>query len=125
LSVLVILGAVAGGGFYAYQQGFIKIDTTPEKVSPKVSVDDHIKNGEFDKAREILEAKQKSSKLSAAELEKLNGVYFSLAGELSQDGNDSQEAVKLLEKIPSKSKKYKDAQKLLRKLKKKVRKNPQ
>ena len=125
LSVLVILGAVAGGGFYAYQQGFIKIDTTPEKVLPKVSVDDHIKNGEFDKAREILEAKQKSSKLSAAELEKLNGVYFSLAGELSQDGNDSQEAVKLLEKIPSKSKKYKDAQKLLRKLKKKVRKNPQ
>lgn len=125
LSVLVILGAVAGGGFYAYQQGIIKIDTTPEKPSPKVSVDEHIKNGEFDKAREMLEAKQNSSKLSAAELEKLNGVYFSLAGELSQDGNDSQEAVKLLEKIPSKSKKYKDAQKLLRKLKKKVRKNPQ
>ena len=33
------------------------------------------------------------------------------------------EAVKLLEKIPSKSKKYKDAQKLLRKIKKKAKKN--
>ena len=36
---------------------------------------------------------------------------------------DPTEAIKLLEKIPSRSKKFKDAQKLLRKLKRKVKKN--
>jgi hypothetical protein len=39
------------------------------------------------------------------------------------DDEDPSEAVKLLEKIPSRSKKFKDAQKLLRKLKRKVKKN--
>lgn len=127
LALLVVLGAAGGGVFYAMQQGLIKIDTAklPDVLpSEKASIDQHIKNGEFDKAREMLENKAKGSKLSASEQEKLYGVYLSIAESKAGEGAEKaemQEALKLLEKIPSKFKKYKEVQKLMRKLKKKVK----
>ncbi|MBX9938895.1 MAG: hypothetical protein K2Y32_06555 [Candidatus Obscuribacterales bacterium] len=127
LALLVVLGAAGGGVFYAIQQGLIKIDTAkiPDVLpSEKASIDQHIKNGEFDKAREMLENKAKGSKLSASEQEKLYGVYLSIAESKAGEGAEKaemQEALKLLEKIPSKFKKYKEVQKLMRKLKKKVK----
>lgn len=127
LALLVVLGAAGGGVFYAMQQGLIKFDTAklPDVLpSDKTSIDQHIKNGEFDKAREMLENKAKGSKLSASEQEKLYGVYLSIAESKAGEGAEKaemQEALKMLEKIPSKFKKYKDVQKLMRKLKKKVK----
>lgn len=127
LALLVVLGAAGGGVFYAMQQGLIKFDTAklPDVLpSDKTSIDQHIKNGEFDKAREMLENKAKGSKLSASEQEKLYGVYLSIAESKAGEGAEKaemQEALKLLEKIPSKFKKYKEVQKLMRKLKKKVK----
>lgn len=131
-ALVVVLLVVGGGGYFAVTNGIIDMGKfkgviNPDKISglmaDKQTVDQHIKAGEFARAREMLEAKQKSSKLTSAELEKLYGVYYSLAEDMSTDGTDNTDAVKLLEKIPSKSKKHKDAQKLLRKLKKKVKKN--
>jgi hypothetical protein len=127
LALLVVLGAAGGGVFYAMQQGLIKFDTAklPDVLpSDKTSIDQHIKNGEFDKAREMLENKAKGSKLSASEQEKLYGVYLSIAESKAGEGAEKaemQEALKMLEKIPSKFKKYKEVQKLMRKLKKKVK----
>lgn len=119
--VVLILGV---GGFFAYKSGLLKqeISTVSSIAAPKLTLDQYIKNGDFDKAREILEAKQKSLKITSSESEKLNSVYFSLAEKNAADGEEA-DAIKLLEKIPSKSKKYKDARKLLNKLKKKVKKN--
>ena len=127
LALLVVLGAAGGGVFYAMQQGLIKFDAAklPDVLpSEKASIDQHIKNGEFDKAREMLENKAKGSKLSASEQEKLYGVYLSIAESKAGEGAEKaemQEALKMLEKIPSKFKKYKEVQKLMRKLKKKVK----
>lgn len=121
--VFIVLAAVGGAGYFAVQQGYIKVGKLPEIMVDKTTVEQHIKNGDYQKAREMLEAKAKGSKLSASDQEKLCGVYYSLGEELSQDGESSAEAVKVLEKITSKSKKYKDAQKLIRKLKKKVKKS--
>ncbi|MBK7836476.1 MAG: hypothetical protein IPJ49_02040 [Candidatus Obscuribacter sp.] len=130
--LVVVVLVIGGGGYFAVTNGIIDMGKfkgviNPDKISSliadKQTVDQHIKAGDFARAREMLEAKQKSSKLTAAESEKLYGVYYSLAEDMSTDGTDNADAVKLLEKIPSNSKKYKDAQKLVRKLKKKVKKN--
>ena len=120
LAVLVIAGL---GGYVAFQNGVFKnIDFAKGKIGDaKITVDQAIKSGDLDKAVEMLEAKKESGKFSAAESEKLNGLYYQLADKASDD--NPSEAVKLLEKIPSKSKKFKDAQKLLRKIKKKAKKN--
>ena len=114
---------VSGGGFYAYQSGLVKFNLPEVKpgAETKASIDQMIKNGELDRAREILEAKVSSGKITASEGEKLHSIYFQLANKVDEE--DPAEAVKLLEKIPSRSKKFKDAQKLLRKLKRKVKKN--
>lgn len=121
--VFIVLAAVGGAGYFAVQQGYIKVGKLPDIMVDKTTVEQHIKNGDYQKAREMLEAKAKSGKLSAGDQEKLSGVYFSLGEELSQDGENNAEAVKVLEKVTSRSKKYKDAQKLIKKLKKKVKKS--
>lgn len=121
--VFIVLAAVGGAGYFAVQQGYIKVGKLPEIMVDKTTVEQHIKNGDYQRAREMLEAKAKSGKLSAGDQEKLSGVYFSLGEELSQDGENNAEAVKVLEKVTSRSKKYKDAQKLIKKLKKKVKKS--
>ncbi len=120
---IVVLLAVLGGGYYAYTSGIIKVNLPDIKggADSKVSIDQLIKSGELDRAREILEAKVNSGKISASEGEKLHSLYYQMANKV--DDEDPAEAIKLLEKIPSRSKKFKDAQKLLRKLKRKVKKN--
>jgi hypothetical protein len=123
LAIVALLVVVAGGGFYAYQSGIVKFNLPEIKpgAETKASIDQMIKNGELDRAREILEGKVSSGKITASEGEKLHSIYFQMANKVDEE--DPAEAVKLLEKIPSRSKKFKDAQKLLRKLKRKVKKN--
>jgi len=121
--IAIVLCVVGGGGFYAIQNGIIKLNFPSLKtgLDAKVSVDQLIKSGDLEHARELLEAKVKSGKITSSETEKLYSVYYQQADKI--DGDDATEAIKLLEKIPSRSKKFKDAQKLVRKLKKKVKKN--
>jgi len=123
IAIVVLLVVLVGGGFFAYQSGMIKFNLPDSKPGSeaKVSIDQMIKNGELDRARELLESKVNSGKITASEGEKLHSIYYQMANKV--DDEDPSEAIKLLEKIPSRSKKYKDAQKLLRKLKKKVKKN--
>lgn len=123
IAIVVLLVVVGGGAFYAYQSGMIKFNLPDSKPGSeaKASIDQMIKNGELDRARELLESKVNSGKITASEGEKLHSIYYQMANKV--DDEDPSEAIKLLEKIPSRSKKYKDAQKLLRKLKKKVKKN--
>ena len=123
MAIVALLVVVGGGGFYAYQSGIVKFNLPDAKpgAETKASIDQMIKNGELDRAREILEGKVSSGKITASEGEKLHSIYFQMANKV--DDEDPAEAVKLLEKIPSRSKKFKDAQKLLRKLKRKVKKN--
>ncbi len=123
IAIVVLLVVVGGGGFYAYQSGIVKFNLPDSKpgAETKASIDQMIKNGELDRAREILEGKVSSGKITASEGEKLHSIYFQMANKVDEE--DPAEAVKLLEKIPSRSKKFKDAQKLLRKLKRKVKKN--
>lgn len=123
IAIVVLLVIIGGGAFFAYQSGMIKFNLPDSKpgAEVKASIDQMIKNGELDRARELLESKVNSGKITASEGEKLHSIYYQLANKV--DDEDPSEAIKLLEKIPSRSKKYKDAQKLLRKLKKKVKKN--
>jgi hypothetical protein len=123
IAIVVLLVVIGGGAFFAYQSGMIKFNLPDSKPGSeaKVSIDQMIKNGELDRARELLESKVNSGKITASEGEKLHSIYYQLANKV--DDEDPSEAIKLLEKIPSRSKKYKDSQKLLRKLKKKVKKN--
>ncbi len=123
IAIVVLLVVIGGGAFYAYQSGIIKFNLPDSKPGSeaKASIDQMIKNGELDRARELLESKVNSGKITASEGEKLHSVYYQMANKV--DDEDPSEAIKLLEKIPSRSKKYKEAQKLLRKLKKKVKKN--
>ncbi len=121
IAIVILLVVVGGGGFYAYQSGIIKLNLPKPGSEAKLTVDQMIKAGELDRARDVLEGKVKSGKITASEAEKLYSVYYNQADKIHSE--DSAEAIKLLEKIPSKSKKYKEAQKLVRKLKKKVKKN--
>lgn len=82
-----------------------------------------IKDGDYADAIHALENKQKSGKLSAHDADKLNGLYLQHADRLAKEDEDFVQAVKMLEKVPAKSKRYKDAQKMLRKYRKKVKKN--
>ncbi|MFA6555798.1 MAG: hypothetical protein WCT03_05185 [Candidatus Obscuribacterales bacterium] len=123
MAIVVLLVVIGGGAFYAYQSGIIKLNLPDVKGGgdAKATIDQMIKSGDLDRAREILEAKVNTGKITASEGEKLHSVYYQMANKI--DNEDPAEAVKLLEKIPSRSKKFKDAQKLLRKLKRKVKKN--
>ncbi len=123
IAIVIFLCVVGGGGYYAIQNGIIKLNIPLIKTpaDPKATVDQMIKSGDLDRAREVLEAKVKSGKITNSEAEKLYNVYYQQADKI--DGDDATEALKLLDKIPSRSKKFKDAQKLVRKLKKKVKKN--
>ncbi len=120
--VLVIVGLVA---FVVFKDGPLKgLDLGKAKsVEVKLTVDQLIKAGDLDKAIELLEAKKESGKFSAAEGEKLYGLYYQMADKALNSDENPAEAQRLLEKIPTKSKKFKDAKKLLRKVKKKAEKN--
>ncbi len=123
IAIAIVLCVLGGGGYYAIQNNIIKLNFPAIKpsVEAKLTVDQMIKSGDLDRAREVLEAKVKSGKITNSEAEKLYNVYYQQADKIG--GDDASEALKLLDKIPSRSKKYKDAQKLVRKLKKKVKKN--
>lgn len=121
IAIVILLVVVGGGGFWAYQNGIIKLNLPKPGVEAKLTVDQMIKAGDLDRARETLEAKVKSGKITVNESEKLYSIYYNLADKVHNE--DPAEAIKMLEKIPSKSKKHKEAQKLIRKLKKKVKKN--
>lgn len=124
--VLVLLIAIAGGGYWVISRGMIKIDSTVFDKKPtaevKLTVDQLLKNGEFEKVIDTLEGKLKAGKITSSEQEKLCSAYLQKADKLASNDEESA-AIKVLEKVPSKSKKYKEAQKLIRKLKKKVKKN--
>ncbi|MBU6455718.1 MAG: hypothetical protein KGS72_28365, partial [Cyanobacteria bacterium REEB67] len=128
--VFVVIAALCAGGYFAIQNGIINpkfvkgFDLGKGKSSEtKLTIDQVIKSGDTAKAIEMLEAKKESGKFSSSEGEKLNGLYYSTAEKAYSNDDDPAEAMKLLEKIPPKTKKFKDAQKLLRKFKKKVKKN--
>jgi hypothetical protein len=124
--VLVLLIAIAGGGYWVISSGMIKIDSSVFDKKPtaevKLTVDQLLKNGEFEKVIDTLEGKLKAGKITSSEQEKLCSAYLQKADKLASNDEESG-AIKVLEKVPSKSKKYKEAQKLIRKLKKKVKKN--
>ena len=121
--VVVVLAVVGGAGFFAVQSGMIKVDLPKAAPSSERSVDSMIKDGDYADAIHALENKQKSGKLSAHDTDKLNGLYLQHADRLAKEDEDFVQAVKMLEKVPAKSKRYKDAQKMLRKYRKKVKKN--
>jgi hypothetical protein len=126
VAVVVIAGLV---GYVLLKDGHIKgfdLNTISNKiktVEAKVTVEQAIKNGDIDKAIEMLETKKESGKFSSGESEKLYGLYYQKAEKAFNNDDNPAEAIQQLEKIPKKTKKFKDAQKLLRKLKKKAEKN--
>jgi hypothetical protein len=129
LLVIAVVVIACLGGYVLVKDGHIKgfdlntINNKIKSVETKTTVDQAIKSGDLDKAIEMLEAKKESGKFSSAEGEKLYGLYYQKADKAFSNDEDPAEAVQLLEKIPKKTKKFKDAQKLLRKLKKKAEKN--
>jgi hypothetical protein len=123
LVVLLVLGIVGGGGYYLYQSGILKGELPKGVGSVEKSIDALIKDGEYDQAIVSLESKQKSTKLSSSELDKLYSTYINQADRLAKEDEEFGKAVALLEKVPSKTKRYKEAQKMLRKYRKKVKKN--
>ncbi len=116
LWVAVII-AIVVGGFAAWYGGFLPFG--PAKVSAPLSVDAYIKQGKFDKAREILEAKRKTSTLTQAEVDKLNNIYYQQGLKEGKEEN-YQDAVKDLKQISRKSDLYPSAAAKIREYKKKM-----
>jgi hypothetical protein len=128
LAIAVIIIGCLGGYVVLKDPTLIKkLDlggmTKPKAPETKVTVDQAIKSGDIDKAIEMLETKKESGKFSTSENEKLNGLYYQMADKAYNSDGDTATAIANLEKITKKSKKFKDAQKLMRKLKKKAEKN--
>ena len=84
-----------------------------EKTGAPMTVDGAIKANRPEKARELLEARKKAGSLTQADAEKLNDVYVKCATKLAADG-DYAEAIKLLKLVPSRSKSFESARKLMK-----------
>jgi serine/threonine-protein kinase len=113
---VAVIFAIIIGGFAAWYGGWLPIG--PPKLAP-LSVDGYIKQGKFDKARELLETKRKTSTLTQAEVDKLNSVYYQQGLKEGKDEN-YQDAVKDLKQISRKSDLYPAAAAKIREYKKKM-----
>jgi hypothetical protein len=117
--VTMILGVIICG-FALWYGGFLPfLPPMSSKGVPALSVDTLIKQGKYDKAREVLDAKKKTANLTPAELEKLTNTYYQLGLREGKDENYS-DAVKDLKQVPRKSDLYPSAAAKIREFKKKM-----
>jgi len=117
LWVALILACLVGG-FALWYGGFLPFFGPPKSSAP-LSLDAYIKQGKYEKARELLEAKKKAGNLSAAEIEKMNTVYYQLGLKEGKEEN-YQDAVKDLKMVSRKSDLYPSAAAKIREFKKKM-----
>ncbi len=112
--------ALLVGGFALWYGGFLPfLPFGPAKQAAPLSLDAYIKQGKFEKARELLEAKKKAGSLTAAETDKMNNVYYQLGLKEGKEEN-YQDAVKDLKMITRKSDLYPSAAAKIREFKKKM-----
>ncbi|MBI2809879.1 MAG: hypothetical protein HYX67_03480 [Candidatus Melainabacteria bacterium] len=112
--LIIAVAVLVGAAIYL---GYLPNPMASGKNSAPQTVDQYIKQGKFEKARELLEAKKKT--LSAAEAEKLYNVYYQIGLKEGKDEN-YQDAVKDLKLIPRKSDLYPSAASKIREFKKKM-----
>ncbi len=117
---LTAIIALVIGGFALWYFGYLPfLPFTPPKQSAPLSLDAYIKQGKFEKARELLEAKKKAGTLTAAETEKMNNVYYQLGLKEGKEEN-YQDAVKDLKMVSRKSDLFPSAAAKIREFKKKM-----
>lgn len=114
--LLVIVGIAVSAGAAVYL-GYLPNPLAPGKNSAPLTVDQYIKQGKFEKARELLEAKKKP--LTQSENDKLYNCYYQIGLKEGKDEN-YQDAVKDLKLIPRKSDLYPSAASKIREYKKKM-----
>ncbi|MBS1953876.1 MAG: protein kinase [Cyanobacteria bacterium SZAS-4] len=114
--VLLIIFVAVGVGAAMYL-GYLPNPMVPAKNAAPLTVDQYIKQGKFEKARELLEAKKKP--LTQSESDKLYNCYYQIGLKEGKDEN-FQDAVKDLKLIPRKSDLYTSAASKIREYKKKM-----
>ncbi|HEY9731335.1 MAG TPA: protein kinase [Drouetiella sp.] len=112
--------ALLVGGFALWYGGFLPfLPFGPAKQAAPTSLEAYIKQGKFEKARELLEAKKKAGTLTPAETDKMNNVYYQLGLKEGKEEN-YQDAVKDLKNVSRKSDLYPSAAAKIREYKKKM-----